>query len=536
MPIPTTYQAESDELSRRQAMANALMQQSLEPIQTQSVNGIPTPISPLQGLAKMFQGYQGNKLQQDVLSSQREFAKSNADSMNAMVKALYGGSDNSGSQQDTTVPQKNTDANAVYDSQSPPRLVQPTASAAATRSTKPNPQMLAMLLMADAAGKGSPAQMEIAKAFLESNKGIAQRPGAPVVNPYTGEVIAQPTPSVPQGVGLNVGPDGPQAFAVPGANQAMANAAAATAGGTEYGKFPYHEVTTASGAKMPAFAAGVNAPPLPGSIPNPAAPTAATTPVPSAAPQPMPAPNPGITPPAPRPPIATPQDQVQPVGSADPWATMPKRPIPQGIGQSTYNESMSKNYATQASELSTKYGTQATEAGQRLAFNNQALSLINSADTGPQAANIAQVKNWLTSRFDIPESSFENTPSATVALQKDLVNAATQKAKQQFGARMTQSEVMLMLSKASPNVDMPKAAMTYLLQSDIAQLNHQLKQSNDLGKYLQAGGDPTRFESWYSNSFPMTNDLGAVHLGNQKQSSQPNPAIDELLKKYGATR
>lgn len=62
----------------------------------------------------------------------------------------------------------------------------------------------------------------LGKSLLEANKGIAQRPGAPVVNPFTGEVIAQPTPSVPNGVQLNVGgPGGTSAAPVPGFSGAM---------------------------------------------------------------------------------------------------------------------------------------------------------------------------------------------------------------------------------------------------------------------------------------------------------------------------
>lgn len=213
------------------------------------------------------------------------------------------------------------------------------------------------------------------------------------------------------------------------------------------------------------------------------------------------------TPPAPRP-------NPQPFAplKSDPWSKIPLRFEGRGVGQSTYNEGLSKAQAEMTAKLSEKFGEEATANGQRIALNNQALELVDKADTGPGAASIGDVKNILVSRFGIPESSFENTPSATTALQKDLLNAATQRAKQQFGSRMTQSEVMLMLKRGAPNVDMPKAAMKYLLESDNATMKYGIQRSQDLGRYISAGGDPHKFESWYASNFPMTNDLNKVRL------------------------
>lgn len=198
------------------------------------------------------------------------------------------------------------------------------------------------------------------------------------------------------------------------------------------------------------------------------------------------------------------------------WNTIPKMSMAGGIGQTTFNASIQKAQGEQTAKLYEKYGNLADEAQKRMALNNQALSLVDQADTGPHATQIADVKNWLVSRFHIPENHFNNSPSATIALQKDLVNAATQKAKQHFGSRITQSEVNLMLTRGSPSADMTKAALRYLLQSDNAQAAYQIQQGNDLGKYINNGGDPFQFEAWYSRSFPMTNALEQVHLPTDK--------------------
>jgi hypothetical protein len=209
--------------------------------------------------------------------------------------------------------------------------------------------------------------------------------------------------------------------------------------------------------------------------------------------------------------------------SDDPWANIPKIPQSTSIGQTTYDKNIAEGRAKAATALSEKYGAAAEQADQRISLNNQVMSLVDQADTGPGAATQAEVKSWLTKFAGIPEADFANTASATKALDKDLLNAATQKAKAQFGARITQQEVQLMLSRGSPNVDMPKAAIKYLVQADNAANAYTKQQASDLGKYLSAHGDPHQFEAWYSKSFPMTKALENVHLDTGKTES-PKPA------------
>ena len=77
-----------------------------------------------------------------------------------------------------------------------------------------------------------------------------------------------------------------------------------------------------------------------------------------------------------------------------------------------------------------------------------------------------------------------------------------------------------MLSRGSPNVDMPKAAIKYLIESDNAGSTYQKQQASDLGKYLSMGGDPHQFEAWYSKTFPMTGAVSQVQL-NAGKSAPP---------------
>lgn len=190
--------------------------------------------------------------------------------------------------------------------------------------------------------------------------------------------------------------------------------------------------------------------------------------------------------------------------AADPFADIPKVPQHTGIGQSTYSANMDKLRSDQGAKLFETYGNNADSAQQRMAVNQQALSLLDRADTGTGAAMIGDVKKALVTRFGIPESDFSNDPTATSILQKDLLNAATARAKQQFGARMTQSEVMMMLSRGAPNVDMTKEAIRFLMSSDNIAAQYEVDRANHYGEYIARGGDPLRFQGYYSQKFPLS--------------------------------
>lgn len=228
---------------------------------------------------------------------------------------------------------------------------------------------------------------------------------------------------------------------------------------------------------------------------------------------------------------SSPQDFVDPKSA---WATMPKIPVDNSIGQSTYAAETSKGMGESSAKLAEKFGTQADAANQRISLNNQARELLQTSNTGPGAAWTTDLQN-IAQKY-LPDSInkyFGNSGVPTVALQKDLLNAATQKAKAQFGARITQQEVQLMLSKGSPNVDMPKAAIQYLLDSDNAQANYQIRQAQDFGKYQAQGGDPYQFEGWYSKTFPMTDAVSQIKLQPELKTGNTQPIAPVQTKIIG---
>ena len=238
-------------------------------------------------------------------------------------------------------------------------------------------------------------------------------------------------------------------------------------------------------------------------------------------------------------PSAVPQ-QVDPA-----FADIPKLETPKGMGQSTYQNKRMADAATIAGELTKKASDAAAISNERLVYNTQALGLLDKATTGTGALSIANVKNFLNSRAGIPLDLMDKVvagdSNATTSLNKDLLNAATQKAKQAYGSRITQSEVMLQIKQASPNVDQMTATIRYLLQTDSAMSKYQIDKAQYLGGYLKNGGDPYQFEGFYAKKNPMSASIADVHLpssGNAPQGAinylKAHPETKDAFKaKYG---
>lgn len=82
------WDAEQSSVDRKKVLAKMLMQQSLQPIQAGSVNGIPTPISPFQGLSHMAGALLGAKMDKDSATESQGLAeKQNKYLIDALTKS-----------------------------------------------------------------------------------------------------------------------------------------------------------------------------------------------------------------------------------------------------------------------------------------------------------------------------------------------------------------------------------------------------------------------------------------------------------------
>lgn len=207
----------------------------------------------------------------------------------------------------------------------------------------------------------------------------------------------------------------------------------------------------------------------------------------------------------------------------DPWATIPRIQVPQGLGQSTYGKGIAEKQATAAQETAQELGTNASAAAQRIAINNQAKDLVDKADTGWMATHLGEFRNILGT---LGVKSAADMAANDAILAKDLTNTALQKGKQLFGSRFTQSEVGIMLTRANPSPEMQKVAIKFLLDTDNATQEYATQQAQDFGRYYQSGGDPFQFKGWYASKFPLTKQLQSIPLGNEPRN------IDDLVKHY----
>lgn len=279
---PTDYSTQLADIERQRKLAEAMQQQGMQPLETQTAGGWVVPISPWQGAAKLAQAFMGARGQSQASDREKSVAKQYQDDL---AKALAGAQ-----AAQTGTPAIASPSDELGGGPGAPAVGPNRQAMIQSLMSHPATQQMAMAQMskdmdaedrkrklADAMGiatgqggsqggsnvmagmppqivalmtSGDPELVKLGTTLMEANKGIAQRPGAPVVNPFTGAVIAQPTPAVPPGVALQVGPGGPQAYPVPGAQGAMGALTQSQASATEAGKAPY-QLTTLNTAGAP---------------------------------------------------------------------------------------------------------------------------------------------------------------------------------------------------------------------------------------------------------------------------------------------
>jgi hypothetical protein len=141
--------------------------------------------------------------------------------------------------------------------------------------------------------------------------------------------------------------------------------------------------------------------------------------------------------------------------------------------------------------------------------------------------NRAKLLEWGVPESMVPGSD-KVTP--TMELNKNLKQSALQGARAIFGSRMTQMEVRLQHEELSPSPSMTKDAIRSLMQQDDIKQMYAKQRAEDYGKYIHNGGDPLRFESWYSKNFPLTK-YAQEQVGKgppQAPKSAPDSAIAYL--------
>lgn len=222
------------EMAQRQAYAQALMQQGMEPLQGQSVNGHYVAPSWTQGLAKALSGYMGMKAMADMPKQQQELQ----DLQMQRQAQLFGlGQPSNGNSVAQAFP---VGASGQQPAQQPMAGAQPQVPLLPGRSAQES--------FTIAQGMGLPAYLKLA-AEQGFQKPMVVGEGGTVYDPMS----RQPQFSAAKnGIQTMYGPNGPVAGMVPGYGAANAAIQGMEAGATEGAKaaFDLVEVPNGSGGKI----------------------------------------------------------------------------------------------------------------------------------------------------------------------------------------------------------------------------------------------------------------------------------------------
>lgn len=375
------------------------------------------------------------------------------------------------------------------------------------RATRGNSDQAAQLLMMKAQKEGYTAPIG------------GTRPGTIAFDPHTYQpLFGQPDVSH----NVQLAPDGSggvSAAPIPGNAGAQAQLTGAQTGAKEantLGTLP----TAGGGSRIGWLGSLLGPPPSAQAAPPMGLPASAQPPPAAAAPV-VTAPSAAPAPPAPKPYF----QGTQPNSSQGPWANIPKLPVSSSLGAP---DLLTKGVLEQAgkkhAELSDQYGTQADLADQKLQYNNEARKALNSAEVGPSSEwlteNRARLKEWGVPDSLVPGSG---TITPTMELNKNLKQSALQGARAIFGSRMTQMEVRLQHEELSPSTSMTKDAISSLMQQDDIKQMYAKQRAEDYAKYFEHGGNPQRFESWYSKTYPLTRFAA--------QQTTPPTAVERLKQK-----
>lgn len=156
--IANPYQMQQEELARRQKMAEVLQQQSFQPMERNSYNGIEAPISPYAGLAKMLQAYTASKMQGNIAQERKALGERyKTESSDILQKAFQAGQ-GTPAVPETQVPESNfmptgmdlSDKNLSRIPEGQPNagnIIQPASTIPGQPAIAPNQEKMAQLLM-----------------------------------------------------------------------------------------------------------------------------------------------------------------------------------------------------------------------------------------------------------------------------------------------------------------------------------------------------------------------------------------------------
>lgn len=306
---------------------------------------------------------------------------------------------------------------------------------------------------------------------------------------------------------------------IPGAATAERQQETAKKTGENEGEI--HTLPTAGGGTRVQFGLGG----VPGAPQGPPTPAAGPTPQ-SPPPQGGGAAGPRYFPPIPG--AGPAQPGSQPTGGNQPtppgvtpgiWRGVPQRPSTTGLGEDPYVAGTVKKMVEKNDELSTKYGSEADLADQRIAFNNEALKVLSTSNTGPMYDTLNTLKKR-AQEMGVPADWLPGGDvNSTDELKKFLLRNPLLSLKPTFGGRPAASEFQILANDASPSPQMMSGAIQRLVQLDNQAAGFSKQRATDYAYFHDhQNGNPARFESYYANKVPFAKWLDQNPQGREGEA------------------
>jgi len=199
-------------------------------------------------------------------------------------------------------------------------------------------------------------------------------------------------------------------------------------------------------------------------------------------------------------PAALPQETQDYNGRVNDAASRLPEPVPQapgavGIGQSTQDKALSEKRAGTVAEMEQDINDKAASAQAKLANNKKLLELLPTVNTGPMSEQLAKAKNFL---HQVGWTGAD--PSNFQELQKIMQQSALESAKQVYGNRITNADLMT-LPMWTPSATMTENALKVIVGMDNLQQERNLQRQTVYNEYRNQGGDLNQFPSYFNRNY-----------------------------------
>lgn len=208
---------------------------------------------------------------------------------------------------------------------------------------------------------------------------------------------------------------------------------------------------------------------------------------------------------------AAPSDPILTKALSDPsYRFQQPYPKPTTQEQQSANVDAQKANIASAQTLKTQSDQAVAAAASAQTYLQAAKAIIDSkgAAVGAYGGLVAKASAFV--------GDYKGDASNYQELAKYLNNAAIAAAKGNYGSGLTEKELELQLTGASPSVDKTPGALKDLVEENLRNSKYTLDTANRVVPYLKAGNDPTNFNKWNQSTW---NQSAAVNKPTQAQAA-----------------